>query len=55
MKSVETPLVDRLDRKILNGLVENSRISFRDLAQIANLSPNATAERVYRLRKAGVT
>jgi Lrp/AsnC family transcriptional regulator, leucine-responsive regulatory protein len=54
MKSVGGHFIDALDRKILNGLVENSRISFRDLARIANLSPNATAERVYRLQKTGV-
>lgn len=54
MKSVETPLIDALDKKILSGLMKNSRISFRDLAQLANLSANATAERVYRLQKTGV-
>ena len=46
--------MDDRDRKILCALSENSRISFRDLGQIANLSANATAERVHRLQKLGV-
>ena len=46
--------LDDRDRKILCALSENSRISFRDLGQVANLSANATAERVHRLQKLGV-
>jgi Lrp/AsnC family leucine-responsive transcriptional regulator len=33
---------------------ENSRMSYSKLAKVANLSPNATAERVHRLQKQGV-
>jgi Lrp/AsnC family leucine-responsive transcriptional regulator len=48
------PFLDERDRHLLNALRENSRISFRDLAKIVNLSPNATAERVSRLQESGV-
>lgn len=46
--------VDATDRLIVMALQENARISFRDLAARANLSPNATAERVRRLERRGI-
>jgi Lrp/AsnC family leucine-responsive transcriptional regulator len=46
--------VDDLDRAILGQLVRNARISYRDLGAAVGLSANAAADRVRRLRKAGV-
>lgn len=46
--------IDEIDRKILRALCADGRVSFRDLGQRIYLSPNATAERVRRLRSSGV-
>jgi Lrp/AsnC family leucine-responsive transcriptional regulator len=46
--------VDPTDRTIVLALQQDARISFRDLAAQANLSPNATAERVRRLERKGI-
>ena len=46
--------MDPTDRTIVMALQADARISFRDLAAMANLSPNATAERVRRLERTGV-
>jgi Lrp/AsnC family transcriptional regulator, leucine-responsive regulatory protein len=46
--------LDQIDRVILETLREDGRISFRDLAERVQLSPNAAAERVRRLRRTGV-
>ena len=46
--------IDEVDRKILRVLCADGRVSFRDLGQRVYLSPNATAERVRRLRSSGV-
>jgi Lrp/AsnC family leucine-responsive transcriptional regulator len=46
--------LDGSDRAILGALTTNARISYRDLAKLAHLSPNATAERVRRLQGQGV-
>src|SRR3954451_12600329 len=43
--------VDPVDRTIVMALQADARISFRDLAALANLSPNATAERLHRLER----
>ena len=42
--------LDRVDRKILNELYNDSRLSMRELAKRVNLSAPSTAERV-RARK----
>lgn len=47
-------MIDELDRKIIRNLGSDGRMSFRDLGERIHLSPNATAERVHRLRKEGV-
>jgi Lrp/AsnC family transcriptional regulator, leucine-responsive regulatory protein len=47
-------MLDDRDRRILSALAGNSRISFRELGEVANLSANATAERVQRLVETGV-
>ena len=46
--------MDQVDRAILGELVRNARISYRDLGAAVGLSANATADRVRRLRRAGV-
>src|SRR4051794_16333021 len=46
--------MDAIDREILGELVRNARISYRDLGARVGLSANAAAERVRRLRRAGV-
>jgi len=46
--------IDEIDRKILRALYVEGRVSFRDLGQRVYLSPNATAERVRRLRSSGI-
>src|SRR3954463_11837013 len=46
--------MDAIDRGILGELVRNARISYRDLGARVGLSANAAAERVRRLRRAGV-
>ena len=46
--------LDASDRAILSALTGNARISYRELAKVAHLSPNATAERVRRLQELGV-
>jgi len=47
-------VIDEIDRKIIQSLGTNGRISFRDLGESIHLSPNATAERVRRLQLSGV-
>ena len=46
--------VDAVDSEILKMLRENGRLSWRDLGAAVGLSANAAADRVRRLRKAGV-
>jgi Lrp/AsnC family leucine-responsive transcriptional regulator len=46
--------LDERDRAILSALSRNARISYRELAKVAHLSPNASAQRVRRLQSLGV-
>ena len=46
--------MDEIAREILGALVENARLSYRELGERLSLSANATAERVRRLRESGV-
>ena len=46
--------IDGIDRKILRALYADGRVSFRDLSRSVYLSPNATAERMRRLRSLGI-
>ena len=50
----ETSVIDEIDRKIIRHLAADGRISFRDLGKRIHLSPNATAERVRRMRSRGM-
>ncbi|WP_210396844.1 Lrp/AsnC family transcriptional regulator [Motiliproteus sediminis] len=45
--------IDRIDRRILNRLQQNNRISNQALAEAVGLSPPACLRRVRRLREAG--
>jgi Lrp/AsnC family leucine-responsive transcriptional regulator len=47
-------VIDALDSEILRLLRENGRLSWRDLGAAVGLSANAAADRVRRLRRAGV-
>ena len=46
--------LDNIDRKILNLLQRNARISNADLADQINLSPSACLRRVRQLEESGV-
>jgi Lrp/AsnC family transcriptional regulator, leucine-responsive regulatory protein len=46
--------VDAVDGEILSLLREDARLSWRDLGAAVGLSANAAADRVRRLRRAGV-
>jgi Lrp/AsnC family leucine-responsive transcriptional regulator len=46
--------MDEIDRVILNELIRNGRASFRELGELAGLSPHAVAPRVRRLVEGGV-
>jgi Lrp/AsnC family leucine-responsive transcriptional regulator len=52
--TVESSAIDAIDREILAALMRNARTSYRELGELVSLSANATAERVRRLREAGV-
>lgn len=52
--TVETPTLDALDRRIIGILVEDGRISFRELAERVHLAPSSAADRVRRLEQSGV-
>jgi Lrp/AsnC family leucine-responsive transcriptional regulator len=46
--------IDAIDREILSALVQNARLSYRELGERVSLSANATAERVRRMHESGV-
>jgi Lrp/AsnC family leucine-responsive transcriptional regulator len=52
--AVESAVIDHLDRDILGILARDGRIGWTELGARVHLSPNAAAERVRRLRRAGV-
>jgi Lrp/AsnC family leucine-responsive transcriptional regulator len=45
---------DAIDRVILSELIRNGRASYKELGQLAGLSPHAVAPRVRRLVETGV-
>ncbi|HEY1276872.1 MAG TPA: Lrp/AsnC family transcriptional regulator [Thermoleophilaceae bacterium] len=47
-------MIDTIDGEILRVLGEDGRLSWRDLGAAVGLSANAAADRVRRLREAGV-
>ncbi len=46
--------IDQIDRVILSELIRNGRASYKELGQLAGLSPHAVAPRVRRLVEAGI-
>lgn len=50
----ESTIIDRLDRRIIDELATNGRISWRELSDRVHLAPSSVAERVRRLESAGV-
>ena len=52
--ATEITAIDKIDREILGILQTDGRISWQMLGDRVHLSPNAVAERVRRLTKAGV-
>lgn len=52
--AVETTTLDRLDRRIIDILKVEGRISFKELADRVHLAPSSVADRVRRLEHAGV-
>jgi DNA-binding Lrp family transcriptional regulator len=51
MKSV---MIEELDRKILNALNKNARMSFRRIAKELGISPTTLYDKVRKLEKSGV-
>jgi DNA-binding Lrp family transcriptional regulator len=51
---VETPTVDRLDRRLIHALLWDARASFRRLAAVLGASEQTVARRYRRLREAGI-
>lgn len=50
----QTPSLDRMDRRILDLLQRNARISNLELAESVGLSPTPCARRVRRLEESGL-
>lgn len=50
----ESKAVDALDRRIIDILREDGRLSWRELAERVHLSATSTADRVRRLERLGV-
>lgn len=50
----EQPALDRIDRRILEELQRNARISNLELAEAVGLSPTPCARRVRRLEESGL-
>lgn len=46
--------LDAIDRVILSELIRNGRATFKELGELAGLSPHAVAPRVRRLVEAGI-
>jgi Lrp/AsnC family leucine-responsive transcriptional regulator len=53
MTAVSTP-IDRIDRRIIEILGDEGRISWKDLADRVHLAPSSVADRVRRMEAAGV-
>ena len=52
--AVESPLLDETNRRIVEELQAEARLSMAELGRRVSLSPPAVAERVQRLERAGV-
>lgn len=52
--AVESSVVDRIDRRIVEILRDEGRISWKELADRVHLAPSSVADRVRRLEVAGI-
>jgi len=52
--SGQTVEIDRIDRRIVDELRENARISWRELGERVHLAPSSVADRVRRLEERGL-
>jgi len=52
--AVESSVVDRIDRRIVEILRDEGRISWKELADRVHLAPSSVADRVRRLEAAGI-
>lgn len=52
--AIETPVIDAIDRRILDVLRSQGRVTWSELARAVHLAPSSTAERVRRLERSGV-
>ncbi len=52
--AIESAAIDRLDRRIIEVLRTEGRISWKELADRVHLAPSSVADRVRRLEAAGV-
>ena len=50
----EGPLLDEIDRRLLEELAADGRLTMAELGRRSSLSPPAVAERVQRLERSGV-
>lgn len=50
----ESAVIDRIDRRIIDILASEGRISWKELADRVHLAPSSVADRVRRLESAGV-
>lgn len=50
----ESPVIDRIDRRIIEELRTDARISWRELADRVHLAPSSVADRVRRLEERGL-
>lgn len=50
----ESPVIDRIDQRIIDELREDARISWRELADRVHLAPSSVADRVRRLEERGL-
>lgn len=52
--TLDSSVLDHIDRHILRELGRDARISWRQLGEIVHLSPTSAADRVRRMERAGV-
>jgi Lrp/AsnC family leucine-responsive transcriptional regulator len=50
----ESTTIDRIDRRIIDILSEEGRVSWKELADRVHLAPSSVADRVRRLESSGV-
>ncbi len=51
---VKSPEIDRMDRRIIDILTSEGRVSWKDLADRVHLAPSSVADRVRRMETNGI-